>query len=265
MLLQSANPNHLQVAHHKSRQYFASDSPSSTYTYPPTLYYIVRPYLFIMTASRPPPDPSCWSWKCHGCGRTYNLAATRRCLHCSHRTCIGKPANKENRYRVCRSAFDYDGWASVGFYRRSQEDLAYAIQENQARQSKAELDEERLNRFINGTHDCSKDCDYPSECHNERLRTRPSRVEASPVDCPIDPALFETRETDDKAPYETIEKEDSLTNDNSGDNDASSDDNGSDDNGSDDNGTSDEETDQGEAGWKKDESSDESDGGTDLD
>ncbi|KAH7153289.1 hypothetical protein EDB81DRAFT_452310 [Dactylonectria macrodidyma] len=205
-----------------------------------------------MTASRPPPDPSCWSWKCHSCGRMYNLAATRRCLHCSHRSCIGKPPNKENRYRVCRSAFDYEGWAAIGYYRRSQKDLSSAIQENRARQTKAELDEERLNRFINRTHDCSKDCDYPSECHNERLRSRPSQVEASPVDCPIDPALFATVET-----IESIEQEDSVTKGNSSDND------GDNEAFSDENGTSDEEADQEDG--QKDESSDEEDGGTDLD
>ncbi|KAF7548671.1 hypothetical protein G7Z17_g6907 [Cylindrodendrum hubeiense] len=177
-----------------------------------------------MGASRPP-KPSSWSWKCHSCGHTYTIAATRRCLKCSHRSCVGTAPTKDNNFRVCHSEFDYAAWASLGELRRRREHCASDAAVGRRRQSKKKMEEARIKRFVDKTHDCSRDCDYPSQCNHERRRETMSQVEPSPAESPTT-----TEKPDDwlmveeAAPYETVEAEEwFLTSCESSDSDGGSD------------------------------------------
>ncbi|KAH6999654.1 hypothetical protein EDB80DRAFT_119722 [Ilyonectria destructans] len=173
-----------------------------------------------------PPKPLSWKWKCHSCGRTYRIAVTRRCLRCSHRSCVGKTPTKATKYRVCRAEFDYAVWASIGELRRNREGCSSNIAAGRqgSNQSKLEIEEARMKRLIDGTHDCSRDCDYPSQCYHVRYPDM-SQAEASRIESlTTEKVDHEVCLTDEAAPYETTEaKERFLTSCESSDSDDGSD------------------------------------------
>ncbi|KAH6977307.1 hypothetical protein BKA56DRAFT_617544 [Ilyonectria sp. MPI-CAGE-AT-0026] len=176
--------------------------------------------------SHTPPKPLAWKWKCHSCGRTYKIAVTHRCLNCSHRSCVGKTPTKATKYRVCQAEFDYDAWASIGELRRNRESWSSNIAAGRGggKQSKLEIEGARMKRLIDNTHNCSRDCDYPSECYHVRYPAT-SQAEASPVESPTTEEVDdEDGLTDEVVPYETTEaKEWFSTNCESSDSDDGSD------------------------------------------
>lgn len=90
-----------------------------------------------------------WVWTCHLCRSRYPLAATRRCLDDGHPFCAGTSIDRRNgrikKHNACGSEFDYTGWKAYGDWRRS-------------------YNQEEKPDFVHGSKDCSKHCDYPSEC-----------------------------------------------------------------------------------------------------
>ena len=90
-----------------------------------------------------------WVWTCHLCRSHYPLAATRRCLEDGHHFCAGtsidRRTGKIRKHNACASEFDYTGWKAYGDWRRRS-------------------NQEEKPDFVHGSKDCSKHCDYPSEC-----------------------------------------------------------------------------------------------------
>ncbi|KAF7563329.1 hypothetical protein G7046_g782 [Stylonectria norvegica] len=101
--------------------------------------------------------------------------------------------------RVCKTEFDYDAWKAWGDWRRDEEARLtdpqawkrhtareVARRSPSFRQRKVWQRQEteygaaeqaaRMARFAARTHDCSKDCDYPSQCHHERAKWSMSRM-----------------------------------------------------------------------------------------
>lgn len=115
--------------------------------------------------SSAPPSPFPWHWECHKCKQTYRLAVTRRCLQDGHYFCTGTTPSKldaspkRRKTAVCSSAFDYHGWRALGKWRRN------CLTPEDAMQPKASTDKHISQMRSEGRRDCSKKCDYPSECH----------------------------------------------------------------------------------------------------
>ncbi|KAI1506434.1 hypothetical protein F5X99DRAFT_364189 [Biscogniauxia marginata] len=121
------------------------------------------------TPPPPPRQPYAWLWQCHSCHTVYRLGCTSRCLVCSHSYCVsanpptttGRSRKRRRAPGMCTAEFDYSGWAEWGAWRRKVLGLE-AVGPTGAR--------ERERAFVDKTHNCWNDCDYPSECHHERYR-----------------------------------------------------------------------------------------------
>ncbi|KAI0180738.1 hypothetical protein GGR52DRAFT_521497 [Hypoxylon sp. FL1284] len=119
------------------------------------------------TPPPPPRLPFAWRWQCHSCSTIYKIGCTRRCLVCSHEFCVSATAPRSGTKRrrrangTCASEFDYSGWADWGAWRRKVvgSDVGERSPKTQREQA-----------FAARTHNCMRDCDYPSECHHERYR-----------------------------------------------------------------------------------------------
>ncbi|ORY56831.1 uncharacterized protein BCR38DRAFT_111452 [Pseudomassariella vexata] len=121
----------------------------------------------------PPRPPIAWIWQCHSCLAVYQLAITRRCLICSHIFCTSRDTAPEtsashSRKRRrgtqnCRSQFDYGGWTAWGQWRRKLLGIEVTGPEGQKM---------RESVFVNRTHDCFTDCDYPCQCAFQHYRVK---------------------------------------------------------------------------------------------
>lgn len=170
-----------------------------------------------------------WTWTCHKCGCRYSLATTRRCLNDGHIFCQGvtevkRPLSAFNRpmksplftgdparpatasaakpsvgyvkqykkHKACDSAFDYQGWAAWGEWRRDVAAMkahkaAYAQDAVAARRSALQLETGALDGIASSNSssssdessdsDCSNVCDFPSECEAKRRQTEQLRKE----------------------------------------------------------------------------------------
>ncbi|OAL44949.1 hypothetical protein IQ07DRAFT_604465 [Pyrenochaeta sp. DS3sAY3a] len=146
-----------------------------------------------LSMERPPITPLAWMWTCHRCRRTYQLSATRRCLDDGHYFCAGmtiihnwrssSPSTRVKRHKPCGSEFDYQGWKTLGKWRRSLFKGESRIQSKQrgvhpetrgmrrsrgraGSRSEKEVHERTGGRKTNvePKKDCWNKCDYPSEC-----------------------------------------------------------------------------------------------------
>ncbi|KAI0133374.1 hypothetical protein F4776DRAFT_132683 [Hypoxylon sp. NC0597] len=128
------------------------------------------------TPPPPPPLPCSLIWECHSCETVYRLGCTRRCLVCDHEFCVTAAlpksgrGKKRRRSEMCKSEFDYKGWAEWGAWRRKVLGLEVVGPAG---------DKIRERAFVTKTHNCETDCDFPSECryvrhtvHNEMFQTR---------------------------------------------------------------------------------------------
>ncbi|KAG6009458.1 hypothetical protein E4U21_002373 [Claviceps maximensis] len=148
------------------------------------------------STTSPPAPPLPWLWTCHCCTRRYNIAITRRCLSCGHDFCLwqmrripataeaaaaaadddnDEPATRSHSQHakeahdvnLCAVEFDYAGWREWMAWRREVSRLR-ATPETGPHGTpdgrSAVGDEEQAPRG----HDCSVDCDYPSQCLRER-------------------------------------------------------------------------------------------------
>ncbi|KAK7420599.1 hypothetical protein QQZ08_010359 [Neonectria magnoliae] len=102
---------------------------------------------------------------------------------CSHYCCIGKtpPAKK----KPCKSEFDYKGWAAWNDWRRDPTRKREPMKttrrsEKEAKRRIEMFQAARMERFLTGTHDCSKDCDSPSQCNHELREYHESRRSMTP-------------------------------------------------------------------------------------
>ncbi|KAN0109969.1 hypothetical protein V8E51_006356 [Hyaloscypha variabilis] len=147
------------------------------------------PPLFTATI---PKTPYPWIWKCHLCGSVYRLGVTRRCLEDGHFFCsITTPPpspvhssdesksqksrkTKKRRPKGCRAEFDYTGWEAYNEWRREIRGIKYQCAFSSPSSSSSSnrrplttgLEEEEVR---NEKKDCYRDCDFPSECLNERI------------------------------------------------------------------------------------------------
>ncbi|KAM0428577.1 hypothetical protein ACHAPT_006938 [Fusarium lateritium] len=143
----------------------------------------------------PPP----WQWRCKHCKTFYNIAVTRRCLICTESAYTGKSwTNRKDRLRRIRrnnriplGEFDYEYWTTyndwrrfrvayesdpTGWKRRTSRELKATttnrerriVMRRLERKRRIEITDKRGKRFIKNTYSCEKDCDYPSQCHQER-------------------------------------------------------------------------------------------------
>jgi len=107
-------------------------------------------------------------WKCHQCHHNYRLGVTRRCLEDGHYFCSGsttikswrKPSNsqKARQHRACPSEFDYEGWKTIGRWRRGgpkHTGRAYTDPTIPGSNKVAVAEKQQ---------ECWNTCDYPSEC-----------------------------------------------------------------------------------------------------
>lgn len=155
------------------------------------------------TASTPSPTPpskppALWYWRCKRCNTEYKISITRRCLDCTATGYLGKslssPEARRRRIRrmniVPLGNFHYEHWATYndwrrfrnayekdpsGWKRRTGRELKgsvgkerRALEHRLKRKRRIEITEERRTKFIKATYSCEKDCDYPSQCHQER-------------------------------------------------------------------------------------------------
>ncbi|KAK4152296.1 hypothetical protein C8A00DRAFT_16382 [Chaetomidium leptoderma] len=146
-----------------------------------------------------PRTPYIWSWVCHQCGSAYPLACIRRCLHCSHQYCTVPAAENgdsknllRGKRRICTTEFDYNGWAAWGAYRRSRTcapgagdyDDTFAtwelttksrrrygrsiqsppVWQRLAKEKREQVSRRKEMMYVQGRHNCSVHCDFPSEC-----------------------------------------------------------------------------------------------------
>lgn len=155
------------------------------------------------TTSTPPSTPpfnshAPWHWQCRACNTAYKLSVTRRCLVCTETIYTGRshtpPRVRRRRIRrnskVPLGAFDYEYWTTYNDWRRFRS--AYrkdpagwkrlterelkgtaggerrSLMRRLERKRRIEMTEERRSRFIKATYSCQEDCDYPSQCHQER-------------------------------------------------------------------------------------------------
>ena len=123
--------------------------------------------------SAPPPRPSPFIWTCHVCNLTLPLAATTRCLSCSHSFCAGRPSNsilpprqsKKTRRshitKACGSTFDYQGWQAWGEWRRQRDD---PVSDDSAEEQDSKDIEQECKGVRTENRNCEKNCDFPSQC-----------------------------------------------------------------------------------------------------
>lgn len=112
-----------------------------------------------------PSSPLAWMWKCHKCHHSYRLGVTRRCLEDGHHFCSGNTtmkswrksnsSRKQRNHRACPSEFDYEGWKTIGRWRRGGPKRSARTRTGTAVNG---LDK------IRERQDCWNTCDYPSEC-----------------------------------------------------------------------------------------------------
>ncbi|KAG6311813.1 hypothetical protein E4U44_003851 [Claviceps purpurea] len=133
----------------------------------------------------PPPPPLPWLWTCHRCYHRYNIAITRRCLSCGHEFCLWQVRylvhpnkNHTNRDmetqvqaliregRLCALEFDYLGWRDWMAWRRRLYGWR-AREEGTGTGTGMGTGAGSGGRERQG-HDCTLDCDYPSQCLRER-------------------------------------------------------------------------------------------------
>ncbi|KAG5947593.1 hypothetical protein E4U60_002941 [Claviceps pazoutovae] len=129
----------------------------------------------------PPPPPLPWLWTCHRCYHRYNIAITRRCLSCGHEFCLWQVrylahpnknhTNKDmetqvqaliREGRLCALEFDYLGWRDWMAWRRRLYGWRAREQGTGTGTGAGSGGRERQG------HDCTLDCDYPSQCLRER-------------------------------------------------------------------------------------------------
>ncbi|KAG6043581.1 hypothetical protein E4U39_004360 [Claviceps sp. Clav50 group G5] len=131
----------------------------------------------------PPPPPLPWLWTCHRCYHRYNIAITRRCLSCGHEFCLWQVRylvhpnkNHTNRDmetqvqaliregRLCALEFDYLGWRDWMAWRRR----LYGWRAREMGQEEGTGTGAGAGGRERQGHDCTLDCDYPSQCLRER-------------------------------------------------------------------------------------------------
>ncbi|KAI2616246.1 hypothetical protein GGR54DRAFT_236426 [Hypoxylon sp. NC1633] len=132
------------------------------------------------TPPPPPRKPYPWLWQCHSCSTVYRIGCTRRCLVCSHEYCVSATPQKTPRGKkrrrasgICASEFDYSGWEEWGAWCRKVLGV-----EATGRAGK----QQRERAFVNRTHNCLIDCDFPSECLHERHRLQMEAFERNLVE-----------------------------------------------------------------------------------
>lgn len=177
----------------------------------------------ISTAIRLPPlqptvKPTPWQWKCPSCKIVYSLGVTQRCLTCPIRA-HPRPGRRARQRRAPKMQFDFDGWMRYGEWRRdraafdadprgwvrdairslravdrlSARDVAVAATSKEYRgrlvemARKARLNDARDQRLKSGTHDCSVDCDSPSECRHLYLETQEALAREEKASLPQSP------------------------------------------------------------------------------
>ncbi|KAE9362861.1 hypothetical protein N431DRAFT_524712 [Stipitochalara longipes BDJ] len=149
-----------------------------------------------------PTLPYPWIWKCHLCGSIYRLGVTRRCLEDGHPFCSipsapltpdqssddltlsstpqtqtqkqkSRKLKKKRKAKGCRAEFDYTGWEGYNEWRREIRGVTYAYSASLRKPVKAVMCE-RGEEYERGEEkrDCWRDCDFPSECLNERVQAR---------------------------------------------------------------------------------------------
>ncbi|OAA33208.1 hypothetical protein AAL_00673 [Moelleriella libera RCEF 2490] len=155
----------------------------------------------------PPPLPRAWKWTCHRCLHRYKIAITRRCLSCSHTFCLWRagaavnaqlntsppplPSNERPSGRTCDVEFDYYGWSHYLNWRRAllqhEEDKEVATADDGeggggdggiVGDDSQIVKEERSSR----RHDCTLDCDYPSQCLHRRYEALSASLPLHAVD-----------------------------------------------------------------------------------
>ncbi|KAH6851502.1 hypothetical protein BKA58DRAFT_395080 [Alternaria rosae] len=112
-----------------------------------------------------PSSPLAWMWKCHKCHHSYRLGVTRRCLEDGHHFCSGSTtmkswrksnsSRKQRNHRACPSEFDYEGWKTIGRWRRGGPKRSARTHTGTAVNGSDKIRERQ---------DCWNTCDYPSEC-----------------------------------------------------------------------------------------------------
>lgn len=159
------------------------------------------PRLSSVSSTPPLPIPPQWLWRCHMCGIAYPLGTTRRCLNDGHYFCAGttvsKKTGKRKIHAPCGSTFDYVGWQKYGDWRRRElesrarsslqtttsgtmlnqfstymsEFMGTKRGENDDLADDSTDDSDAADGFSpvisqirKKTHDCSTQCNYPSEC-----------------------------------------------------------------------------------------------------
>jgi hypothetical protein len=108
-----------------------------------------------------PSDPTPWFWKCHLCQQWYQLGVTTRCLIDGHRLCSSfsnRPLGKrKNQYCVTR--FDYKGWRELHDWRKRLRKASPRRINPRALSPRPKM------------HNCWNDCEYPSMCIHDALRS----------------------------------------------------------------------------------------------
>ena len=107
----------------------------------------------------PPHPPLPWTWLCHRCRHRTSMAI-RHCLRCGHTICVSQREPNMGEQR-CVMEFDYDGWRAWMVWRREE-----------ARTNTTDTDRGTAVR------DCSRDCNYPSQCLHERYAAMRAAAEA---------------------------------------------------------------------------------------
>jgi hypothetical protein len=109
-----------------------------------------------------PRTPLPWAWRCHRCGRRYNLGVTRRCLYDGHYFCPGQGKHHS------RSGFDFEGWATMNEWRREVRELKDKVKKKKNKQERSSW---RMQLWVPlvKDYDCLEDCDYPGACDEIRL------------------------------------------------------------------------------------------------
>lgn len=102
-------------------------------------------------SSIPPTFPNPWTWICHGCGYSWRLGVTNRCLKCGHFYCSGFAVEESQSDMHCPSGFDYAAWHLVAAW-------------------KMERSGTRADRQRTG---CETNCLFPTQClgrhHHRRV------------------------------------------------------------------------------------------------
>lgn len=114
-------------------------------------------------------------WICSGCRRVWGLSAVHRCLHCSRRF----SHREHNKPPI--TIFDADFWAA-NFHQRATVEIENTrmttgwTKEDWADELSYQ-GRRRERRLAKGEGDCSKDCEYPTNCLHKRAEAIRQRQE----------------------------------------------------------------------------------------